>query len=47
MKINEKDAGVDKCSTNLTINDESLDGVLGSRTHGGRMVGTDKSPGLW
>ena len=37
----------DKCCTNLTINDESLDGVLGSRTHGGRMVGTDKSPGLW
>ena len=32
----------DKYSTN-TINDKSVDGVLGSRTQGGRMVGTDES----
>ena len=31
----------DKFSTNLTINDKSVDGVLGTRTRGGRMVGAD------
>ena len=29
----------DKYSTNLTINDKSIDGVLGTRTRGSRMVG--------
>ena len=33
----------DKYSTNFTINDKSIDGVLGSRTRGGMMEGTDKS----
>ena len=33
----------DKYSTNLTINDKSIDGVLGTRTQGGRMVGADES----
>ena len=28
-----------KYSTNLTINDKSIDGVLGTQTWGGRMVG--------
>ena len=37
----------DKYSTNLTINDKSIDGVLGSRTQGGRMEGTDESTELW
>ena len=37
----------DKYSTNLTINDESGDGVLGAQTWGGRMVGADKSTELW
>ena len=36
----------DKCSTNLTINDKSVDGVLGTRTQGGRMVDVDKSTKL-
>ena len=36
----------DKCSTN-TINDKSVDGVLGTRTRGGRMVGADESTELW
>ena len=36
----------EKCSTNLTINDKSMDGVLGSRTRGGRIVGADKSTEL-
>ena len=31
-----------KNSLNI-INDKSIDGVLGSRTQGGRMVGTDES----
>ena len=33
--------------TNLTINDNSLDGVLGTRTQGSRMVGADNSTVLW
>ena len=33
----------DKYSTNLTINDKSVDGMLGTRTRGGRMVGADES----
>ena len=37
----------DKYSTNLTINDKSIDGMLGTRTRGGRMVGADKSTELW
>ena len=36
-----------KYSTNLTINDKSIDNVLGNRTQGGRMVGADKSTELW
>ena len=34
-------------STNLTINDKSIDGVLGTRTRGGRMEGADESTELW
>ena len=30
-----------------TIDDKSVDGVLGTQTQGGRMVGTDKSTELW
>ena len=30
-----------------TINDKSIDGVLGTRTQGGRMVGADKSTEVW
>ena len=37
----------DKYSTNLTINDKSVDGMLGTRTLGGRMVGADESTELW
>ena len=36
----------DKYSTN-TINDKSIDGVLGTQAQGGRMVGTDESTELW
>ena len=36
----------DKYSTNLTINDKSVDGVLVTRTQGGRMVSSDKSTEL-
>ena len=36
----------DKYSTNLTINYKSIDGVLGTRTRGSRMVGTDESTEL-
>ena len=36
----------DKYSTN-SINDKNLDGVLGTRTRGGRMVGAYKSTELW
>ena len=38
---------MDKYSTNLTINDKSIDGMLGSRTRGGRMEGADESTELW
>ena len=39
----------DTFSTNFTINDESIDGVLGIRTQDGRMVGADESTeqGSW
>ena len=37
----------DKYSTNLTINDKSVDGVVGTRTWGGRMVGADEITELW
>ena len=37
----------DKYSTKLTINYKSIDGMLGTQTQGGRMVGTDKSAELW
>ena len=37
----------DKYSSNFTINDKSIDGVLGSRTRGGRMEGADGSTELW
>ena len=33
--------------TNLTINVKSVDGMLGSRTRGGRMEGADESTELW
>ena len=36
----------DKYSTN-TINEKSIDGVLGTQTRGGRMVGADESTELW
>ena len=36
----------DKYRTN-TVNDKSVDGVLGTRIWGGRMVGTDKSTEPW
>ena len=36
----------DKYSTN-TINEKSVDGVLGTRTQGSRMVGADESTELW
>ena len=35
--------GIDKYSTNLAINDKSIDDVLGTRTRGSRMVGSDES----
>ena len=38
---------MDKYSTNLTIIDKSIDGVLGSRTRDGRMEGAAKSTELW
>ena len=37
----------DKYSTNVTINDKSIDGVLGSRTQGGMMEGADEYTELW
>ena len=37
----------DKYSTNFTINDKSIDGVLGSQTWGGMMEGADVSTELW
>ena len=36
-----------KYGTNLTINDICRDGVLGTRTRGGNMVGADESTELW
>ena len=38
---------IDKYSTDLTINDKIIDVVLGSRTLGGMIEGTDKSSELW
>ena len=37
----------DKYSTNFTINDKSIDVVLGSRTLDGMMESADKSTELW
>ena len=37
----------DKYSTNLTINDKSIYGLLGTRTRAGGMVGTNESTELW
>ena len=34
----------DKYSTNFTMNDKSIDGVLGSRTQGGMMEGYGGTP---
>ena len=34
---------MDKYSTNLTINEKSVDDMLGSRTRGGRMEGAEES----
>ena len=31
----------------IDYNDKSVDGVLGTQTGGGRMVGTDESTELW
>ena len=36
----------EKYSTHLPIYDESIDGVLGTRTRGSRMVGADESAEL-
>ena len=33
--------------SNLTINDKCIDGVLGSRTEGGRIEDADESTELW
>ena len=37
----------DNYSTNLTINDKSIDGVFGTQTWDGRMVGAEESAELW
>ena len=37
----------EKYSTNLTVNDKSVNGGLGSRTWGGRMESADESTELW
>ena len=37
----------DKYSTNLAINEKSVDSVLGTQTQGGRMVCADESTELW
>ena len=37
----------DKYSTNLTLDEKSVDGVLGTQTRGSRMVGAVKSTELW
>ena len=39
--------GMDKYSTNLTINEKSVDGMHESQTQGGRMEGADKPTELW
>ena len=36
-----------KYCTNLTINDKSIDGVLGTQIQGVRIEGTDESTELW
>ena len=36
-----------KYSTNMTINDKSIAGVLGTETQCGRMVSADESTDLW
>ena len=38
---------MDKNSTNLTINEKSVDGMLGSQTRGGKMEVADESTELW
>ena len=38
---------MDKYSTILTINEKSVDGMLGSQTQGGNMEGGDESTELW
>ena len=38
---------MDKFSTNLTVNDKSVDGVPGSQTQGSTMGGADESTELW
>ena len=38
---------MDKYSTNLTINEKSIDDMLGTWTRGGRMEGTGESTELW
>ena len=40
-------ASHDKYSTILTINDKRIDGVLGTQTQGGIIVGGDKSTEPW
>ena len=42
-----RNAKTNRCSTNLTLNDKSVDGVLGTSTWGGRMEGADESTELW
>ena len=37
----------DKYSTNLTINEKSVDGVLETRTRSDRIVWADKATDLW
>ena len=37
----------DKYCTNFTLNDKSIDGLLGSRTQGSMMEGADESTELW
>ena len=37
----------DKYRTNFATNGKSIDGVLGTRTRGGRMEGADESTELW
>ena len=37
----------DRYSTHLTVNDKSIDGMLGSQTRGSRMEGADESNEIW